>query len=239
MLSKYVQPGDRVEMQRLRKSIASKENQKNYICKVNEILSEDTLEVTMPMEQTKLVLLPVDEEFEVCFQTQSGLYQCHATIIDRYKKENIYILLLELTTGLKKHQRREYYRYTCALEIDVRALEKEEIEAVEKKEKLYLSDMKWQKAVMLDLSGGGMRFVMPYQYDERQLIWCKCHLSLNGRFREYILVGIVLFTKEVDNRRGVYEHRIKFVNIDKKEQEELIRFIFEAERKERKRENGI
>ena len=85
----------------------------------------------MPIEKTKLILLPVDEEFDVYFYTKSGLYQCFAIVKDRYKKENIYILVLELVSNLRKYQRRQYFRLSCALDISTRKLEEEELETFE------------------------------------------------------------------------------------------------------------
>ena len=74
----------------------------------------------MPMEQGKVILLPVDGEYNLCFYTQSGLYQCLARVIDRYKSDNIFVLVMELTTDIRKYQRREYYRLNCVLDMKAR-----------------------------------------------------------------------------------------------------------------------
>ena len=79
--------------------------------------TSDSIEVQMPIEQTKLILLPVDAEFNMIVYTGAGLYQCFVRVIDRYKSNNIYVLVLELTSNLRKYQRREYYRFSCALEM--------------------------------------------------------------------------------------------------------------------------
>ena len=86
-----------------------------YQSRVLQILSEDTLEISMPMEQTRLILLPVDSEYDMIFFEENSLYQCFARIIDRYKSNNVYVLVMELTSNLRKYQRREYYRFSCAL----------------------------------------------------------------------------------------------------------------------------
>ena len=90
---------------------------KVYQSRVLQILSEDTLEISMPMEQTRLILLPVDSEYDMIFFEENSLYQCFARIIDRYKSNNVYVLVMELTSNLRKYQRREYYRFSCALVI--------------------------------------------------------------------------------------------------------------------------
>ena len=84
MLSMYVTPGQKLELKAKSGHGENTSNQKTYVSRVFEVLSEDRLEVTMPMEQTKLILLPVDGEYDVYFYTEHGLYQCACRIIDRY-----------------------------------------------------------------------------------------------------------------------------------------------------------
>ena len=71
------------------------------------------------------------------------------------------------------------------------------------------------------------------------MICCKYHLVVDGKDKEYMLVAKIIAVKEVEGRKGLYEHRAKYANIDTYEREEIIRFIFEEERKNRKREKGL
>lgn len=93
MLSKYVIPGNRVEIQAVERTkyIDNSETKKVYQTKVYDVLSDDRLEIYMPMDKTKLILLPVNAEYDLCFYTSAGLYQCFATVIDRYKTQIIQI----------------------------------------------------------------------------------------------------------------------------------------------------
>lgn len=54
--------------------------------------------------------------------------------------------------------------------------------------------------------------------------------------KKYDVVGKVLAVKELENRRGMFEHRVQYYNLDVNTREEIIRFIFEEERKSRKKE---
>jgi hypothetical protein len=96
-----------------------------------DVTSDDRIEVLMPFERGKIVLLPVDGEYSLCFYSTKGLFQCFAKIVDRYRSDNMYILVLDLTSELSKLQRREYYRFSCALELKSRLCSKEEQEAFE------------------------------------------------------------------------------------------------------------
>lgn len=241
MLSKYVVPGNKIEMQAVERAkyIDDAEKKKVYQTQVYDILSEDQLEIYMPMEKSKLILLPVNAEYDMYFYTQAGLYQCFANVIDRYKSDNQYILLMELTSNLRKFQRREYYRLSCALEMNSRPLEKEEVEVVERGTNYLVPGLPLKRSVIVDISGGGIRFIGNYAYEPDSLVCCKYNLVVDGNAKEYTLIAKVLMVRELEDRPGVYEHRAQYINIDTAEREEIIRFIFEEERKHRKREKGL
>lgn len=239
MLSRFVSTGDRIELQSVDRGWdGQQENgQKIYYSTVHDILTEDTMEIIMPMEQTKLILLPVDSEYDLIVYGATGLYQCFARIIDRYKSNNVYILVVELTSNLRKYQRREYYRFSCALEMCSRNLEEEEICALEKKQPYILQPgLPLKRSVIVDISGGGLRFMSTQMYEPDSLIYCSYHLLTSGERKQYEVIGKVLAVKELSNRPGTYEHRVQYYNLDNDTREKIIRFIFEEERKERKKE---
>ncbi|MCR4989369.1 MAG: flagellar brake protein [Lachnospiraceae bacterium] len=242
MLSKYILPGNRIELQAVdRVKLADETERKRvYLSQVRDILSEEQLEILMPMEKTKMILLPVNTEYDMYFYTQQGLYQCFANVIDRYKDDNQYVLLMELTSNLRKFQRREYYRLSCALEMNSRPLEKEEKDAMDSKAGSFLvPGLPLKRSVVVDISGGGIRFISSYSYEPGSLLYCKYNLVIDGVSKEYTLITKVLNSRELEDRPGVFEHRAQYVDIDTYDREEIIRFIFEEERKHRKREMGF
>ncbi len=239
MLSKFVAESDRIELRAVERGLeeAQENSQKVYYSSVHEIFSEDSMEIIMPMEQTKLILLPVDSEYDMVIYGATGLYQCFVRIIDRYKSNNVYILVVELTSNLRKYQRREYYRFSCALEMCARNLEKEEVAALEEKVPYILQPgLPLKRSVIVDISGGGLRFLSEQKYEPDSLILCSYYLLTGGAKKLYEVVGKVLAVRELDNRPGIYEHRVKYYNLDVDTREMIIKFIFEEERKERKRE---
>lgn len=240
MLSKLVLPGQKVELQSVDKR--TEENteavKKVYESRVYDVLTEDQLEIVMPMEKAKLILLPVDGEYDLSFYTDAGLYQCFVRILDRYKNNNVYVLVVELTSNLRKHQRREFYRFSCALEMSSRKLELEEVKAVERKEVYLVPGLPVKRSVIVDISGGGLRFVANHKYDIESLIYCTYHLLVGGKNKEYNLVGKILTVKEIESRPGTFEHRVQYINMNVDEREEIIRYIFEEERKHIRQEKG-
>ncbi len=237
MITKFIGPGTKVELKSVDRPLVSGENygNKTYYTKIYDVVKDDRLEIMMPMEQTKLILLPVDGRYDMVFYGKAGLYQCFGRIVDRYKSDNVYILVVELTSSLRKFQRREYYRLGCAIELGTRLWDEEE---VEEESKDIIEEKTFQRAVMVDLSGGGLRFVSTYTYELESIILCSFKLNVQGTFKEFEVLGKVLHVNPTENRKDVYEHRVQFVHTSVSTREEIIKYIFEEERKTRKKESG-
>lgn len=241
LLSKYVMPGCRVDLQAIDRSASQKDaegHHKTHQSQVLDIISEDRIEISMPIEKSKLILLPVDGEYDLYFYGDNVLYQCYARVVDRYKNNSLYVLVLDLTSNLRKYQRREYYRFSCALEMNSRKLQEEEIYFADKGTDKLIPELPLKSSVVVDISGGGLRFVANYAYEADSVILCKYRLLINGQSKEYNLIGRVLAVRELDNRKGVFEHRVQYVNMDSEDREEIIKYIFDEERKTLKKQKG-
>lgn len=238
VVGRFIKEGMRLDMQaadRKRKEDQEQEGlEKIYSCQVYEIVSEDTLEITMPVEQGKLILLPIGKEYDIRFYAGAVLYQCFAKVIDRYKSNGTYLLLMELTSNLRKHQRREFYRFSCVLEMLSRNVEEEEMMDENEKENIVLQPgLPLKRSVIVDISGGGLRFISTQRYEVGSLLVCIYNLLVGGERKQLEVIGKVLSVREMDNRRGHYEHRVQYHNLDSKVREQIIKYIFEEERKSR------
>lgn len=241
MLSDFIKPGCKIELQAVTRGISENEDavKKTYYSQVYDVISEDRMEITMPMEQTKLILLPVDGEYDVTFYTEPHLYQCFMRIIDRYKSDNVYILVVEMISNLRKYQRREFYRFSCALEMCARPLVEEEVKAVEQQEAQFLTPgLPLKRSIIVDISGGGLRFMSSQRYEPESLIYCTYHLIVDNKSKECEIIGKILSVREVENKKGTFEHRVQYVNLNVGGREEIIKYIFAEERKNRRRERS-
>ncbi len=241
LLSKYVLPGDKVDIRTVKKRRNQEEEPevRIYQTHVYDILSGDRIEVVMPMEQTKLIVLPIGSEHDMIFCAKTGMYQCRVKVVDRDKKGGNYLLVMDLISNLCKEQRREYFRFSCALEMQSRRLETEEAQAVEKEvivEEQVMPNLPLKRSIIVDISGGGLRFVSDHTYELGSTLLCKYQLDMEGeKNKTFELLGKVLAVNEVENRSGFYEHRVQYINIGKEEREEIIKFIFKEERKDLKK----
>lgn len=234
ILSKFITEGDKLEMRPMDQK-TGEEPPKEYVSKLQEIISDDTVDVLMPMEQNRNVLFPLNSKCELIFYNKTGLYQCVAKVVDRYKVNSLVIMRMEFTSNLRKFQRREYYRYSCALEMRSRNLEEEELQAVETQKQVeFLSGLPLMQSIVVDISGGGLRFMSRQIYEPGSFIYCSYQLLFSNKSKKVEVIGRVLSARRLDNRPGMYEHRVQYHNIEEKLREEIIKFIFEEERRNRK-----
>ena len=230
MLEKYIATGSKVELHPIRKD---SNVEKSHISKVNQVLGDDKVEILMPVEDGKIVLLARNIPYDLVVYSSTGLYQCKVKASDRYKSGNIYIQQLELLTGIKKYQRREYYRYNCSVPVFSRSLTDEE------KETLVWDDtLPGKEGESIDLGGGGVRFYVRQEYELEELIICTLKLELKDGIKNIQALGKVLNIKQVPDVR-MYEVRVQFEKISNKAREDIIQYIFEDERKRRKKNSGF
>ena len=239
MLNEYVKPGNIVEI--VNKDLEDDEdrNAKTMRTRIFDIVSDDVIKVTIPTVQGKMQLIATDGEYDVYFYTDNGLYQCTCTVKDRYRTNAIPVMELELQSNLRKYQRREYYRLTCMLEMRCRALDNEETDEFMKTGNRSPIGVRTPNAVMVDISGGGARFVTSESYEVGALILFRFSLKNKNAFKDYSVIGRVVYSQLMENSSGKYENRAQFVDIENTERESIIKYIFEEERRIRKTTSGI
>lgn len=211
-----------------------------YKSQVNDINDAGEIELTMPIENGKLILLPLGIRFEFVFYAATGLYHSIGQIRERYKRDNIFVLQIELHSQFKKFQRREYYRYPCLMDTQYYMITKEDVDT-KSTEQIFDSlrddDFygKQMQGLILDLSGGGVKFVGENKLEEDSYVLLILRLCNDLVDKQYFILGHVLGCEKSQNRTDKYETRVEFIFRDSKTREEIIRYIFEEERKDRQR----
>lgn len=236
MLEKYFTPGEKVELHSINKALASKEDEKPkiYFSKINQILLEDKIEIMMPMEQAKFVLLPRNIIFNMIAYSGNGLFECKVKVGERYKIGNIYLQVLEVVSSVKRRQRREFYRYDCSLPIYCRHMSPEEQETM-----VWDQEITGVECTAIDLGGGGVRFITDAFFDESVPVICAIELTVRGRIKEIQAMGKILSIKQMKERKETREVRVQFEDISNAAREDIVQYIFEDERRRRSKSNGL
>ena len=137
----------------------------------------------------------------------------------------------------KKFQRRAYFRLEYTRDFEFHQSEsEEEKEAAQEEEMINLEEthVLFDRGILLDLSGGGCRFVSREKIEPGEHLILKIPLELKET-KILTVTGKTLSSKKVENDSRSYEQRVEFVDIDDAQREEIIKFIFQQERKNRKR----
>lgn len=238
ILSKIISEGSKVELQRSSSLSQKKENSeiKTYYSLVSEVIGDNRMKITMPLEKGKIVLLPVNVRYNACFYTANGLYQGRVLIVDRYRDENVYMMVVELISDLVKFQRRQYYRLGCTMEMQYKKIEKNEKEYENHaKNNFIIDDKDFIEGTALDISGGGMRFVSRQSLNVNDSIFVVLEIQYEDEKKEYGLNARVVTSEPLANQTGRYEHRIEYKEMSGKVRESLIKYIFDEERRQRKK----
>lgn len=237
VLSKFVVPGDKVEIMPLRRAKTA-EDIPHYMTRVYDVRSDDEIMLNMPFEDGRLVLLSVGAEYNLSFYTSQGLYQCDAVVKERYKSKNVFVVNFELTTALRKFQRREYFRLNCILDMNCTEVDQEAVSQFKNHVEFFGADFTMNNGTIVDISGGGIRFVSKVKYEKGTHMYFTFKLSIAGQDVEFKAIGKIIASEERQNRSGEFENRVQFVDVDSEDREIIIKYIFEEERKIRRKEKN-
>lgn len=237
-IADYIKPGDKIDINFLHQN-----NGKTYKSGVFDFLDDNELEITMPTDEGKMVIFNIGFECQFYFYTGRGLYTCEAVITNRYKRDNFYLLSVKIKTGLKKFQRREFFRLECLIDFVYYSISKE-VANLETTEDLfeeitnpeYIDKKRLGRAT--DLSGGGTRFTTMEEVEVGSKILVVLRLSNERIDHMFYLVADVIACDPVDHMPGMWVVRCKFEFKNIKDRDLIIRYVFEEDRIKRKKENG-
>lgn len=240
-------PGSKVDIravQSIKREGYSDSEGSHYVSSIFDVLADETIELTMPMRGGRIVLIPMGIRYELVFTTATGLKRADAEIIGRVRRENFYILHARLTTPLDKFQRREYYRLNTMMpltfvELDERA---GEITKMSEIRELMITDEEHPPrsghGTIMDISGGGIRFLTDEDMTGSEYLLLHFMIESGGKERGINLIGQIVGEAELPEGDRRHSYRVKLLYKDSGCQESIIRFIFETERRIRKKQMG-
>lgn len=222
MIQTSVQLGDKIE---LTKKTEFDESD-TYYSMVFEVVDDQHMIIQAPIENGRIIPLELNSVYYICVFTERGLYRGEVEMTRRMKNEKLHYLELTFLTPLKKYQRRQYYRMNCVLSLSYKREDK-------------IKQKTWETATILDISGGGVRFSTKSSLEvNRELV---CHIQLKSKEEtvEVDTQGKVLQSILIDQAGSTFQNRIRFTDISLEDRERIIKFIFEEERRQRKKEKGM
>jgi len=247
-MSHLIETGTKLELKKIRHVETMEEI--SYVSRFLYQKSADEAVIEMPVKEGLLVPLTPDDIFQVCFYTSKGLYQCQSQVVSRHYEDSLPVAVIRLRSEFEKLQRRQYYRMECLLQMEFCTVTENEMDRLmlqkrepgnepAKKGPDSNEPVRFYPGVTLDISGGGVRFNSAHEAKEGDVIAIRIAFLSETAQKLQPLFAKVLTVTPVQNRSGLYEHRVEYVWISNPERESIIRYIFLEERKRRKRESGI
>ncbi len=235
--------GDKLELEKIdtRLSIDPDKRPEKYISQVLDESSGDRILAAMPVKGGSIVPLGVAQHFNATFFSKSGLIRCEVVITGRYKKDGFFLVELEQVTALKKVQRREFFRFECRRQFQYRIVDVEELEKIQAGIEYDPMEFEpqWKNAVMLDLSGGGVRFVSSQPEQKGSFVEVQFDIEVDEQVEIVYAYAELLRSERNPNNHSIYDQRIMFWKLDKTVREKIIRYIFEQQRKKRSQQLGL
>ncbi len=241
-----LKPGAKIDMRYLQ-TVSKKgrgDDEDHFVSGIHDIEEDGTLELDMPMQGGKVVLVPMGIRYEFIFTMDRRLYKAEADIVGRFRKDGFSLLKAKLTSDIEKFQRREYYRLDLLLPLDYVSLDERAGQLQSMSEIRQLMDGRDGAPIIgsgtiVNISGGGLRFTTKDDLDEAPFLFLRFGIEVGGEQRLVVLIGEILHDKEKEKKEEkMHSYRVRMHYKDTKSQEQIIRFIFEQERKMRKKELG-
>ena len=259
MLHTSVSIGDKIEVRQLNSKGIPIKNIEPYSSQLLDFFcnqSETIISIGMPLRGGQTFMLKPGIHYNLLFFTDKGLYQCNCKMLRSYKEKNTLIAAVLVTTELEKVQRRQYYRLEILHEIEFCFISQEEINIIDKiiedKDKDNLKEESdssekadvintliqwskdWKKAHVVDISGGGVRFNSDFLLEPQDQILIRIDFTLKDEEKNLLIGANVIQSSRIESHFKKYVTRAQFTRIKESDRDDLIKYIFEKERKMRK-----
>ncbi len=242
MLTDVLKVGDKVEiriLQEVLKGYAVSDKMHIYRSKIFDIMSEDTLLIAMPVEASRVILLPKDIRYDLSFFAEKGLYNCSAEVTGRFKEGNLYSVAMKVISPLKKLQRRKFFRLDCLVDFSYYVLYDEEEKengdpyiAHETHLRRYPEDNR-KTGVIVDISGGGIRTITTEELPKDGDLLVFFRVNMGDVEIPFVTYAHVVKSKILDAHSRRYESGLEYWNMEEKVRESIVRYVFQEERNKR------
>lgn len=179
-----------------------------YVSQVQDIYDGERYFIAVPVSHGYNVFIPLGEMLNIRFFRPNGVYEFYGVVDLKESNGNVDGLVVRRISEIMRIQRREYYRLQMVKDVKYKRGDEES----------------YRSGILKDLSGGGLRMVADLELEIGDVI--DILLPLGGK--ELNLKGKVIRCNRVE--KG-FDLGVCFINIKGSEREQIIKFIFESQRK--------
>ena len=190
------------------------------ISQVIDTISENCLLVGIPISKGTIRPISIRDEIKLIY-TKKGMasYGFKVRVTDRGKKGNIPYLKVVKISEIEKVQRRDYYRLDMVLNVEIH-INNDRGEVI-----------KVIEGLSKDISGGGIRVLCKEPIDKGTII----ELVIKNENEPIKVIANVLRCSLYEEVYSQYEIGLAYKDISINNREKIVKFIFDAQRKMRKK----
>lgn len=183
-------------------------------------INDDDIKINIPVYNDEYLMLYKGDTIEINSYLESGqCFNYYCDVVSKGKDNNIIYYKLTKPYGIRKIQRRNFFR--------LQLLEDVMYKNITNKTEKEIEEMSYTSAIMVDLSGGGLRVKTKEKLKNGDLIIIR--IEMTGI--EVKLKGEIVRTELSDDNGIAYG--VKFLDITETQSDRIIKELFEISRKQR------
>lgn len=224
MKLKEIQPGTKLELE-IMNSIGN--NPKITLVSEFEWAESDSEAViAAPIHDGAVFPVHIGAHINIFFIYKEDLYKFSAKVLGRRAGDNIALLKIEVKSEFERIQRRQFFRFEYSVPFKYRVFDLSD-------DKLNAAPSAFRNTITRDLGGGGLCFLAEEEIDMNGIVEGELDLGGNEKVK---FIGRVIRVKKRDlETRFKYEIGIEFYEIENRNREAIIKYIFQEQRKLRKK----
>lgn len=190
-------------------------------------IDKDYIFISIPVFNGNYANFDENEEIEVLYYDENNVYNFKSKVAGK-KNDNISMLVIEKPEKIKKIQRRNFFRIDLSVPVEYKKIPLNLTNG--ELNRIIDGDKVFSKAVMVDLSGGGIRLRTRDDICENDLFLVKIPIN-----REIVCVSCICkrVIKESLTKSNVCG--FSFYNVEDGKRDKIISYIFQLMRELRKK----
>lgn len=190
------------------------------ISQVIDIVSDKTLLIGIPISKGNIIPISIRDEINLTYNKKNiANYGFKAKVIDRGSKAGVFYLKVQRVSDINKIQRRDYFRLDIVLNVEVN---------VKNDSNEILGQI---HALSKDISGGGLKLISKEPIKKG----LKVDVVIKGKDKIINIDAKVLRCVLDEEVEGKYEIGLKYGDKNVNAREDIVKFIFDEQRKMRKK----
>ena len=205
-----------------------------YLSEVMGINSDDTIFLSIPQHLGYNVELKRNTRYSFLFPHESGMKTAHGVFLQRARIDNKPVIQVKFTSPLKKIQRRDFYRVSCRVEMKFQTINirKEDFEDKDYQKKVarLLDNDSWNGGVIVDISGGGLKFLSEKLIYDYSYLMMAFVLDIEDKKKGISVIGKTLGRQPIP-RSLMCSYRVQFQPEGSKMQNDIVSYVYAIQRK--------